>query len=157
MLILRFIILFWFTTRIGLHAFMLKILLIFLILSSEAALPLSLTQCFPLQIIQSALIGELTHTWASTDVLSFQLIFYHKYSWTMSWSHEVKGGTTDRAFSEQCFLSERGGGHFGRFNFQDLQESVQHIEMRGKTTTYISCKAQSGVWLLSQGLKEGLG
>ena len=61
MLIFRSTIVCLFTTKFGLHALMLKIFLIFLILSSEAALPLSLKQCFPLQIIQSALIGQLTH------------------------------------------------------------------------------------------------
>ena len=38
----------------------------------------------------------------------------------MSQSHGIKGGTTDEAFLEQCFLWERGGSIGGDFELFNL-------------------------------------
>ena len=74
---------------------------------------------------QSALIGRLTHAWDSSannsraavlkKLLLANLAANHKLSkrltrWrsVMSHSPKIKGGTTEEAFQEQWFLSERG-------------------------------------------------
>ena len=47
----------------------------------------------------------------------------------MSQSHVTKGGTTDEAFQEQCFLWERGasaGVDFDLFNIQDLLHAQEY-------------------------------
>ena len=49
----------------------------------------------------------------------------------MSQSHNIKGGTTDEAFEEQCFLWERGaavGADFHLFNFQDILHAQEHFK-----------------------------
>ena len=48
----------------------------------------------------------------------------------MSQSHRIKGGASDEAFQEQCFLWERGasvGADFDLLNFQDLLQAQERI------------------------------
>lgn len=50
----------------------------------------------------------------------------------MSQSHTIKGGTTDEAFEEQCFLWETGASVLLTFfNLQDLLH-MKHITHRSK-------------------------
>ena len=75
------VVLFWVTTRIILKALMLKQCISFLVLSSTAAAlylqalflaPVSLNPPPPTNN-QCALIGQITHTWASTAHSVFQV------------------------------------------------------------------------------------
>lgn len=46
----------------------------------------------------------------------------------MSQSHKIKGGTTDEALEEQCFVWERGvsgGVDTDLFNSQDIQQAQE--------------------------------
>ena len=105
-LIFRLIILFWVTSRIGLHELMFRKHIVFLKLFSAAAL-YSLSSQAP-----SIVIGQLTHAWAITayhnrvDVqnqfICAKLAARHKLckcitSWcsVMSQSHRIKEATTD--------------------------------------------------------------
>ena len=124
-LIYRFIIVFWVTTRTGLHALILKNTSVF---SFCPVLQLCIS-CFSSclfkalhpEITQYALIGQPTHTWASSahrvsrwlsrvfnclisDPLPcvLALIIQMRCS-TMSRGHGTEGGTTDEEFQEQCF------------------------------------------------------
>ena len=79
----------------------------------------------PLLNTQSPLIGQLTHAWPSSTYKNREGVLNHfrhaklaprhklgKCSalWhsVTSQSHRIKGGATDEAFQEQCFLWERG-------------------------------------------------
>ena len=120
---------FWVTTTIGLHALMLKKHISFSVQSCNMVFPIRLIRSFssflfevPLLNTQSALIGQLTHTWTSTinnkgaavpdQFLHAKLATSHKLCKCMIWWHSVMtqwpriiGRTTDKAFP--CFLWER--------------------------------------------------
>ena len=137
MLIFRFIISLWLTISIGLYAFG--------FLSST-----SFPFCNRGPTPRSALIGQLTHAWASTTppclplaLSCFQLLarstsnpnitVNYANMWHgevgMSRSHKIKGGTSPTiTFQEQCFLAERGAptsSAFGTLTFKNLQYITQ--------------------------------
>ena len=65
----------------------------------------------------------------------------------MSQSHEIKGGATDEAFQEQCFLWERGASvalDFNLLNFEDClhaQYPVYKEKERKEKTWQVSLSA----------------
>ena len=124
----------WVTTRTGLRPLLLTKHFGFLVLHCCSSvfpfrLKHSVLATVSLRLLllnnQSALIGQLQHAWASTadnnraavlnQFLHAKLAAGHKLykcvtRWhsVMSQIHRIKGGTTDEAFQEQCWLWERG-------------------------------------------------
>ena len=95
-----------------------------------------------LLITQSALIGQLTHTWeitannSSAAVLNQPQDRNYANAWhsDVVWCHNVtvlKAGAADEVFQDQWFLWERGasvGADFDLFHFQDILLAQEHIQ-----------------------------
>ena len=91
------------------------------------------------------LIGQLTLTWPRTsnnnsEAVELNQLFRAKLAaghkcvtwWrsVMSQCHRIKGGTTDVAYQEHCFLWERVasvGADFYLFNFQGILHAQERI------------------------------
>ena len=122
----RFLILFWVTTKTGLHTLMLNRLISFLKFSHLSLLCLKRSVLAPVSLMpppplntQPALIGQLTHAWASSasnraavlnQFLRVKQATKQKLCTCVTWwcsvmsqSHRVKGGTTDEAFRSSVF------------------------------------------------------
>ena len=117
--------------------------------------------------VWSHLIGHHMHTSASTTISyrpavlnpHAKLASGHLWGTCVTWWHSVmsqsqriKGGTTDEAFEDQCFLWERGASFclFGLFNFHMHKNMYKTWRKEWKGTIgllYASIKRITEKWM----------